>query len=67
MILRSDKQIVINPVLISIAAILVVLPENDSFELFGINISSIKIVLYSTYSLVVLFGLYCIKRKNGVF
>lgn len=68
MILRSDKQIVINPLLISIAAILVVLPEDSSnIELFGMGLQSLRIVLYFTYILIVLFGVYCVKRKNGVF
>lgn len=68
MILRNDKQIVINPLLISIAAILVVLPEEGSnIELFGIGMQSLRTLLYFIYILVVLFGLYCIKRKDGVF
>ncbi|MEG2788637.1 MAG: hypothetical protein RR942_12555 [Romboutsia sp.] len=68
MILRSDKQIVINPLLISISAILVLLPDAKFIhDIFGINIQIIKMTLYSIYILIVLFGLYCIKRKNGVF
>ncbi|GAA0863091.1 hypothetical protein [Paraclostridium tenue] len=68
MVLRSDKQIVINPLLISISAILVLLPDTTLVNcIFGINIQSIRIILYLVYILIVLFGLYCIKRKNGVF
>lgn len=68
MILRSDKQIVINPLLISIAAILVVLPEDSSnIEIFGVGLQSLRIVLYFAYTSIVLFGLYCVSRKNGVF
>ena len=68
MVLRSDKQIVINPLLISISAILVLLPDSTFVNyIFGINIQSIRIILYLVYILIVLFGLYCIKRKNGVF
>ncbi len=68
MILRSDKQIVINPLLISISAILVLIPD-DTFinNIFGISLQNIRIVLYLIYILIVLFGLYCINRKNGVF
>lgn len=68
MILRSDKQIVINPLLISISAILVLLPDAEFIhDILGINLQIIRMALYSIYILVVLFGLYCIKRKNGVF
>ncbi|WP_373601432.1 hypothetical protein [Paraclostridium bifermentans] len=68
MILRSDKQIVINPLLISISAILVLLPDATFIhDIFGIGLQSIRIVLYFIYILIVLFGLYCINRKNGVF
>ena len=63
MILRSDKQIVINPLLISISAILVLLPDT----IFGVNLKFVNIALYFIYVIVVLFGLYCMKRKNGVF
>ena len=63
MILRSDKQIVINPLLISISAILVLLPDT----IFGINLQFVNITLYFIYVAIILFGLYCMKRKNGVF
>ena len=63
MILRSDKQIVINPLLISISAILVLLPDT----IFGVNLKFVNIALYFIYVIIVLFGLYCMKRKNGVF
>lgn len=63
MILRSDKQIVINPLLISISAILALLPD----AIFGINLQFVNITLYFIYVFIILFGLYCMKRKNGVF
>ncbi|GAA0100871.1 hypothetical protein UT300012_15860 [Paraclostridium bifermentans] len=63
MILRSDKQIVINPLLISISAILALLPD----AIFGINLKFVNITLYFIYVVIILFGLYCMKRKNGVF
>lgn len=63
MILRSDKQIVINPLLISISAILALLPD----AIFGINLQFVNITLYFIYVVIILFGLYCMKRKNGVF
>ena len=63
MVLRSDKQIVINPLLISISAILALLPDS----IFGINLQIFNTILYLIYILIILFGLYCMKRKNGVF
>ncbi|MBO3445553.1 hypothetical protein [Clostridium sp. CCUG 7971] len=68
MILRTDKQIVINPILILISALIVIVPEsNESIKLFGVSTEIIKIMLYSLYSLVVLIGIYVTKRKNGIF
>lgn len=67
MVLRTDKQIVINPLLIGIAAILAVIPHIDNLELFGITLQTIRILLYSVYSLIAIFGLYAIRQKNGIF
>lgn len=68
MILRTDKQIVINPILILISALIVIVPESSkSIKIFGINTETIKIALYSLYSLVVLIGIYVTKRKNSIF
>ena len=68
MILRTDKQIVINPLLIGISAILVVLPEgNKLINNTQVTIQEIKIILYTLYCLVVLFGVYSTRRKNSIF
>ena len=68
MILRTDKQIVINPLLIGIAALLAVLPRSNSdMELIGINMQNIRIVLYFIYSVVVILGVYATNQKNGIF
>ena len=68
MILRTDKQIVINPILILISALIVIVPESsESIKLFGVSTEIIKITLYSLYSLVVLIGIYVTKRNNGIF
>jgi len=68
MILRTDKQIVINPLLIGIAALLAVLPHsNSSMELIGISIQNIRIALYFMYSVVVILGVYATNQKNGIF
>lgn len=65
MILRSDKQIVINPLLIGISAMLVVLPEEiDSTSL---TIQEIKIALYGIYCLVILLGVYSTAKDRDVF
>lgn len=68
MILRSDKQVVINPLLIGIGAILAVFPQsNINVELFGIEIQTLKVILYFIYIVIVLFGFHILKRKDGVF
>ena len=68
LILRTDKQIVINPSLITIAALLVVIPEsNTNFEFIGISMQSIRIALYCIYILVTLLALYSTNQKNSIF
>jgi hypothetical protein len=68
MILRTDKQIVINPLLIGMAALLAVLPQsNSNMELIGISIQDIRIALYLMYSGVVILGVYATNQKNGIF
>lgn len=68
MILRTDKQIVINPLLIGIAALLAILPQsNSNMELIGISIQNIRIALYFMYSVVVILGVYATNQKNGIF
>lgn len=62
MILRTDKQIVINPLLIAISAILVVLPESIESS---ITIQEIKIFLYSLYCIIVILGVYSTRKKNN--
>lgn len=66
MVSRSDKQIVINPVLIGISAILVIISEVDN-SIIGISIKNIRIFLYLVYTLTILLGLYAMRRKNGIF
>ena len=62
MILRTDKQIVINPLLIAISAILVVLPESIESS---ITIQENKIFLYSLYCIIVILGVYSTRKKNN--
>ncbi len=68
MILRTDKQIVINPLLIIISSILVILPpsyENHTF--LGVSIQNIKITLYCIYLVICMLGIYATNKKNGIF
>lgn len=68
MILRSDEQIVINPLLIIISSILVMLPKSSEFkEIFGIKIEILKIFLYSIYSLIIIIGIYVTTKKSDIF
>ncbi len=65
LLFRSERQIIINPVLIIIAAILIVLP--DIKEFFGIDIEEIKSTLYIIYYIVVVWGLIITRRKTDLF
>ncbi|WP_300857742.1 hypothetical protein [uncultured Clostridium sp.] len=68
MILRTDKQIVINPLLIIISSLLVILPPaNKGIELLGMSIQNIKITLYCIYLVIVVIGIYATNKKNGIF
>ena len=68
MILRTDKQIVINPLLIIISSLLVILPPtNKDIELLGMSIQNIKITLYCIYLVIVVTGIYATNKKNGIF
>lgn len=68
MILRTDKQIIINPLLIIISSLLVLLPSsNESIKLLGMSIQNIKITLYCIYLVIVLLGIYSTNKKNGLF
>lgn len=68
LILRSDKQIVINPSLITLSAMLVVSSDiNINFDILGISIQGIRIGLYCIYILVAVFGIYSTNQKNSIF
>ncbi|MFI3210891.1 MAG: hypothetical protein R3Y64_07565 [Peptostreptococcaceae bacterium] len=64
MILRTDKQIIINPLLIIIAATLIIIPKND-YQIFGITMQIINIILYSLYILITIFGLLSTSKKGN--
>ena len=68
MILRTDKQIIINTLLIIISSLLVLLPSsNEGIRLLGMSIQNIKITLYCIYLVIVLLGIYSTNKKNGLF
>lgn len=68
LILRTDKQIVINPLLILLASLLVILPNSDTtIELLGISIQNIRITLYCIYIVVTMLGIYATNKKNSIF
>lgn len=65
LLFRSERQIIINPLLIIIAAILVVLP--DTKEIFSIDVEEAKSTLYIIYYIVVVWGLIITRRKTDLF
>ena len=65
LLFRSERQIIINPILIIIAAILVVLPNTR--EIFGIHVEEAKLILYIIYCVVVVWGLIITRRKTDLF
>lgn len=65
LLFRSERQIIINPVLIIIAAVLVVLP--DVKEFLGKDIEEAKSTLYIIYYVVVVWGLIITRRKTDLF
>lgn len=66
LLFRSERQVIINPVLIIIASLLVFLP-NTNGVLFGIEIDEIKSTLYTAYYLIVIWGLIITRRKTDLF
>lgn len=63
---RSERQIIINPILIIVASILVVLP-NENIELFGVTCNEIRDTLYSIYCIVVVWGIIITRKKSDIF
>lgn len=66
LLFRSERQIVINPVLIIIASILVILPEQN-IELFGMECNDIRNALYISYCFVVVWGIIITRKKPDIF
>ena len=66
LLFRAERQIIVNPVLIIIASVLVVLPENNEI-LFGMESDHIRNTLYICYCLIVIWGLIITRRKTDLF
>ena len=66
LLFRSERQIIINPLLIIIASILVFLP-NTKGKMFGMDIEEIKTTLYTAYYLIVVWGVIITRRKTDLF
>ncbi|WP_300278443.1 hypothetical protein [Peptacetobacter sp.] len=68
LIFRSDKQIVINPILMIIASVLAIIPPSSSNELlFGFEVIKVRILLYSVHCIIILFGIYSMRKRNAIF
>lgn len=66
LLFRSERQIIINPILILISSLLVFLPNTDGV-LFGFDIEDIKSTLYVAYYLIVVWGIIITRRKTDLF
>lgn len=66
MILRTDKQIIINPLLIIISSALLMLPTSNE-EILGISVNTIKVILYILYIFIIVFGLLSTNKKDSFF
>lgn len=66
LLFRSERQIIINPLLIIIAAILVFLPETN-MDVFGMPSDEIRKFLYFTYYVVIIWGMIITRKKIDIF
>ena len=65
LLFRSERQIIINPILIIVAALIIFLPNANQF--FGMDVEDVKSTLYITYCVVVVWGLIITRRKTDLF
>ena len=65
LLFRSERQIIINPILIIIAAVLIFLPNANEF--LGMDVEEVKSTLYIAYCIVVVWGLIITRRKTDLF
>ena len=66
LLFRSERQIIVNPVLFIIASVLVVLPDKNIL-VFGMEANDIRNTLYICYCLIVIWGLIITRRKTDLF
>ena len=62
LLLNSERQILINPLLMLLAALIIVIPS-DAKEVFEVD--SVKTFLYVFYCVVIMVGLPLTKGKKG--
>ncbi|TQQ84817.1 hypothetical protein EXD82_05005 [Peptacetobacter hominis] len=68
LIFRTDKQVVVNPVLLVISAILAILPSAGiGATFFGISVIHLRIILYSISSIIIVRALYSMRKRNAIF
>ena len=65
LLFRSERQVIINPILIIVAAVLIFLPNANEF--FGMDVEEVKSTLYIYYCIVVIWGLIITRRKTDLF
>ena len=65
LLFRSERQVIINPIIIIIASVLVFLPSTNEI-IFGMEVDEIKSTLYIAYYLIVVWGLIITRRKTDV-
>lgn len=66
LLFRSERQIIVNPVLFIIASVLVVLPD-ENILVFCMKVNDIRDTLYICYYLIVVWGLVITRRKTDLF
>lgn len=66
LLFRAERQVIINPILIIIAAVLVVLPKVNT-EIFGMESDNIRDTLYICYYVVIIWGLIITRKKIDIF
>ena len=66
LLFRSERQVIINPIIIIIASVLVFLPSTNEI-IFGMEVDEIKSTLYIAYYLIVIWGLIITRRKTDLF
>ncbi|WP_455542535.1 hypothetical protein [Intestinibacter sp.] len=64
LLLNSERQILINPLLILLASLIIVIPS-DAKEVFGFEADNVRVFLYVFYYLVIIVGTTLTRGKKG--